>query len=88
MSSNAVLFHQGLLGTDKHSTDAHIVRKTLTFFFTRRTVSAGQAKTPTDLGEVELKRIISGQGDYEASGQILRQGVAVVAKKQAVVAKR
>lgn len=38
-----------------------------------------------DLGEVELKRIISGQRDHEASGQVLWQRVAMVTEEQAVV---
>lgn len=40
----------------------------------------------TNLGKVELERIISGQGDHKASGQILWQWVAVVTEEQAVVA--
>lgn len=44
--------------------------------------------TQTDLGEVELERIVGGQRHHESSGQILRQGVAVVAQEQAVVAQR
>ena len=39
----------------------------------------------TDLGEVELKGIISGQRDHETSGQVLRQRVAMVTEEQAVV---
>lgn len=42
----------------------------------------------TDLGEVELKRVISGQRDHEASGQVLRQWVAMVAQEQTVVTQR
>lgn len=42
----------------------------------------------TDLGEVELKRIISGQGDHEAPGQVLGQRVAMVAQEQTVVTQR
>lgn len=44
--------------------------------------------THTDLGEVELERIVGGQRDHESSGQVLRQRVAVVAQEQAVVAQR
>lgn len=39
----------------------------------------------TDLGEVELKWIISGHRDHEASGQVLWQRVAMVAQEQTVV---
>ena len=39
----------------------------------------------TDLGEVELKRIVSGQRHHEASGQVLRQRVTMVAEEEAVV---
>lgn len=42
--------------------------------------------TQTDLGEVELERIVGGQRYHESSGQILWQRVAVVAQEQAVVA--
>lgn len=42
----------------------------------------------TDLGEVKLQRVVCGQRDHEASGQVLRQRVAVVAEEQAVIAER
>lgn len=42
----------------------------------------------THLGEVELERIISGQGDHEPPREVLGQGVAVVAQEEAVVAQR
>lgn len=42
----------------------------------------------TDLGEVELKRIISGQRDNEAPGQVFWQWVAMVTEEQAVVTQR
>lgn len=42
----------------------------------------------TDLSEVKLQGVISGQGDHEASGQILRQRVTMVAEEQAVIAER
>ena len=41
-----------------------------------------------DLGEVELQGVVCGQGDREAPGQVLQEGVAVVAEEQAVVAER
>ena len=41
---------------------------------------------PSDLGEVELQGVVGGQGHDEAPGQVLRQGVTVVAEEQAVVA--
>jgi hypothetical protein len=42
----------------------------------------------SDLGEVELQGIICGQRDHEATGQVLRERVPVVAEEQAVVAER
>lgn len=42
----------------------------------------------THFGEVELERVVGGQGDHEAPGQILWQWVAVVAEEQTVVAQR
>lgn len=42
----------------------------------------------SDLGEVELQGVICGQGDHEATGQVLRERVPVVAEEQAVVAER
>lgn len=39
----------------------------------------------TNLGEVELERIISGQRNHQASGKVLWQWVAVVTEEQAVV---
>lgn len=42
----------------------------------------------TDLGEVELQGVVSGKGDYEASGKVLWQWVPVVAEEQAVIAER
>lgn len=41
-----------------------------------------------DLGEVKLQGVVGGQGDHEASGQILWQRVPVVAEEQAVIAER
>lgn len=41
---------------------------------------------PADLGEVKLEGIVGGQRDYQTSGEILHQRVAVVTKEQAVVA--
>ena len=41
----------------------------------------------TNLGEVELQGVVGGQRHDEAPGQVLRQGVTVVAEEQAVVAK-
>lgn len=40
----------------------------------------------SDLGEVELERIISGQRDHETPGQVLWQRVSMVAQEQTVVA--
>lgn len=40
------------------------------------------------LSEVELQRVIGGQGHHQAAGQILGQRVAVVTQKQTVVAER
>ena len=37
------------------------------------------------LGEVELERVVSGEGDVEAPGEIVRQGGAVVVEKEGVV---
>ena len=37
------------------------------------------------LGEVELKRVVSRQGDIETSGQIVRQGRPVVVEEERVV---
>lgn len=42
----------------------------------------------TDLGEVELEGIVSGQRHHEASGQVLWQWVAMVTEEQAVVTQR
>lgn len=42
----------------------------------------------SDLGEVELQGIISGQGDHEPAGQVLGERVPVVAEEEAVVAER
>lgn len=41
-----------------------------------------------DLGEVKLQRVICGQRDHEASGQVLWQRVTMVAEEQAVIAER
>lgn len=41
-----------------------------------------------DLGEVKLQRVICGQRDHEASGQVLGQRVTMVAEEQAVIAER
>lgn len=38
------------------------------------------------LSEVELQGVVCGQRDHEASGQVLRQRVPMVAEKQAVIA--
>lgn len=42
----------------------------------------------TDLGEVKLQRVVCGQRDHEASGQVLWQRVTMVAEEQAVIAER
>lgn len=42
----------------------------------------------SDLGEVELERIVSGQRDHETPGQVLWQRVSMVAQEQTVVAQR
>lgn len=42
----------------------------------------------TDLGEVELQRVVRGQRDHEAPGQVLWQRVAMVAEEQAVITER
>lgn len=42
----------------------------------------------TDLGEVKLQRVVCGQRDHEASGQVFRQRVTMVAEEQAVIAER
>lgn len=41
-----------------------------------------------DLGKVELQRIICRQRDYQPPGQVLWEGIAMVAEKQAVIAER
>ena len=41
----------------------------------------------THLGEVELQRVISGEGDVEAAVEVLLQRVAVVVEEKGVVAK-
>ena len=38
------------------------------------------------LGEVELEGVVGGDGDVEASGEVVRQGRAVVRKEEGVVA--
>ena len=40
------------------------------------------------LGEVELKGVVGGDGDVEASGKVVRQGGAVVGQEEGVVAER
>lgn len=75
LSCDAVLFHQRFLRTDEQRWEPALEHD-------------GTIFGCTDFGEVELKRVIGGQGDHEASGQILRQWVAVVAEEQAVVAQR
>lgn len=42
----------------------------------------------TDLGEVKLQRVVRGQRDHEAPGQVFWQRVAMVAEEQAVIAER
>lgn len=39
-----------------------------------------------DLSEVKLQGVVRGQGDHEASGQVLWQRVTMVAEEQAVIA--
>lgn len=41
-----------------------------------------------DLSEVELQRVVRGQGHHEASGQVLWERVAMVTEEQAVIAER
>lgn len=41
-----------------------------------------------DLSEVKLQGVVRGQGDHEASGQVLWQRVTMVAEEQAVIAER
>lgn len=44
------------------------------------------ARVVTDLGEVELQRVVRAEGDAETAGEELRQGVAVVVEEEGVVA--
>lgn len=39
-----------------------------------------------DLREVKLQGVVRGQGDHEASGQVLWKRVPMVAEEQAVIA--
>ncbi len=86
LSSNAVLLHQRLLGTHTHTHTQNVMSASTPLVML--TVGFAQSDTnflQADLGKVELQRIISGQRDYEASGQVLRQWVAMVTEEQAVV---
>lgn len=80
LSCNAVLLHQRLLDT-KGTYVSHIC-------FISCAVRVGLKWSDTDFGEVELKGVVSGQRDHEASGQILWQRVAVVTEEQTVVTQR
>lgn len=97
LGGDAVLLHQRLLWKPRPS-DAS---QPCTLLGTHGAPPAGGRRQPrpqspspswlgclADLGEVKLQGVISGQGDHEAPGQVLRQRVAVVAEEEAVVAER